>query len=145
MAFSKHIPLSDIKILATDIDKQVIAHAKMGLYSEKSIASVPADLKKKYFTKIGSSYQISDEIKKRVEFKQHNLLKDTYPTGCNMIVCRNVMIYFTEEAKAEIYKKFNASLKNDGILFVRSTEQIISPGESGFSTYKSFFYKKAAH
>ena len=62
-----------------------------------------------------------------------------------MIICRNVMIYFTEEAKAEIYKKFNASLKSDGILFVGSTEQIISPGDSGFSTYKSFFYKKAAH
>ena len=48
MAFSKHIPLSDIKILATDIDKQVIEHAKVGLYSEKSIANVPDDLKKKY-------------------------------------------------------------------------------------------------
>ncbi len=81
-------------------------------------------------------------MKKCVEFKQHNLLKDTYPTGCNMIVCRNVMIYFTEEAKSEIYKKFNAALKKDGILFVGSTEQIISPGESGFSTFKSFFYKK---
>ena len=88
MAFSKHIPLSDIKILATDIDKQVIAHAKMGLYSEKSIASVPADLKKKYFTKIGSSYQISDEIKKCVTFKEHNLLKDPYPTDYDLILCR---------------------------------------------------------
>ena len=52
MAFSKHIPLSDIKIMATDIDKQVIEHAKVGLYAEKSIAAVPDDLKKKYFTKI---------------------------------------------------------------------------------------------
>ena len=90
-------------------------------------------------------YKISDDIKRCVEFKKADLLKDKYPTGCHLIVCRNVMIYFTEEAKAEIYKKFNASLKNDGILFVGSTEQIISPGESGFSTYKSFFYKKAAH
>ena len=58
MAFSKHIPLSDIKILATDIDKQVIAHAKMGLYSEKSIASVPADLKKEILYK--NRFIISD-------------------------------------------------------------------------------------
>ena len=79
MAFSKHVPLSDIKILATDIDKQVIEHAKVGLYSEKSIAGVPADLKKKYFTQIGNSYQISDDIKKCVTFKEHNLLKDVYP------------------------------------------------------------------
>ena len=104
MALSRLVPLTNIKVIATDIDKQVLDTARMGLYNEKSIASVPEDLKKKYFTKIGNSYQISDEIKKRVEFKEHNLLKDTYPTGCHLIVCRNVVIYFTEEAKDEIYK-----------------------------------------
>ena len=86
MALSKHLPLSNIKIIATDIDKQVLDTARMGLYNEKSIASVPEDLKKKYFTKVGASYQISDEIKKRVEFKEHNLLKDPYPSGCHLIV-----------------------------------------------------------
>ena len=146
MLLSKFIPLNKIKVIATDLDRVVLEKAQVGIYDEKSLKGLPKEYITKYFTKVGTrSYQISDEIKKRVEFKQHNLLKDTYPTGCNMIVCRNVMIYFTEEAKAEIYKKFNASLKNDGILFVGSTEQIISPGESGFSTYKSFFYKKAAH
>ncbi len=80
MALSRHLPLNQIKIYATDLDKQVIAKAKTGLYVEKSIASVPDDFKKKYFTKVGPSYQISNEIKSRVEFKEHNLLKDTYPT-----------------------------------------------------------------
>ena len=70
----------------------------MGLYSEKSVANVPDDLKRKYFTKVGLSYQISDNVKKRVEFTQHNLLKDAYRDGWHMIVCRNVLIYFTEEA-----------------------------------------------
>ena len=46
---------------------------------------MPDDLKKKYFTKVGNSYQISDEIKKRVEFKEHDLLKDPYPGGCNPV------------------------------------------------------------
>ena len=95
MALSRHLPLNNIKIIATDIDKQVIAKAKMGLYNEKSIAAVPKDLKEKYFTKVGASYQISDAVKSRVEFKEHNLLKDSYPSDCNLIVCRNVMIYFT--------------------------------------------------
>ncbi len=63
MALSRHIPLNKIHILATDIDNQVIATAKVGLYNEKSIAGVPEDLKKKYFTKVGNSYQISEEIK----------------------------------------------------------------------------------
>lgn len=142
MALSKHIPLNQIKILATDLDKQVIEKAKMGLYSEKSIVAVPADLKQKYFTKIGPSYQISDEIKKRVEFKEHNLLRDTYPSEYHMIVCRNVLIYFTEEAKDEVYVKFQKALANGGILFIGSTEQIINHKDVGFERKNSFYYEK---
>lgn len=142
MALSRHLPLNQIKIFATDIDKQVIAKAKIGLYSEKSVVGVPADLKKRYFTKVGPSYQISEEIKSRVEFREHNLLKDTYPTGCDLIVCRNVLIYFTEEAKDEIFKKFFNSLKNGGQLFIGSTEQIINYRELGYTRKSSFFYER---
>ncbi|MCI5920394.1 MAG: protein-glutamate O-methyltransferase CheR [Roseburia sp.] len=143
MALSKHLPLSNIKVIATDIDKQVLDTARMGLYNEKSIASVPEDLKKKYFTKVGASYQISDEIKKRVEFKEHNLLKDPYPSGCHLIVCRNVVIYFTEEAKDKIYENFYQSLAQGGVLFIGSTEQIMNYKELGFIRNKSFFFEKA--
>ena len=143
MALSRHLPLTNIKIIATDIDKQVIDTARMGLYNEKSVAGVPDDLKSKYFSKVGSSYQISDEIKKRVEFKEHDLLKDSYPTGCHLIVCRNVVIYFTEEAKDEIYKKFYQSLVPARQPFLGSTEQIMNYREIGFERSKSFFFEKA--
>ena len=142
MAMSRHLPLNQIKIFATDLDKQVIATAKTGLYSEKSIANVPDDLKKKFFTKIGPSYQISDEVKRRVEFKEHNLLKDTYQTDYHMIVCRNVLIYFTEEAKDEVFRKFQRSLARGGFLFIGSTEQIINYKDVGFGRKNSFFYEK---
>ena len=142
MAFSRHLPLSNIKIFATDLDKQVIAKAKVGLYSEKSIVSVPEDLKKKYFNQVGPSYKISDEIKARVEFKEHNLLKDIYPTDCHLIVCRNVLIYFTEEAKDEVFRKYYKSLASGGILFIGSTEQIINYKEMGSERKSSFFYQK---
>lgn len=143
MLLAKFIPINRIKVIATDIDKQVLEKAQIGIYDEKSLKGLPKEYITKYFTQIGTrSYQISDEVKRCVDFKQHNLLKDPYPTNLDLIVCRNVMIYFTEEAKNDIYKKFNSSLKKDGILFVGSTEQIINPSESGFSTYKSFFYKK---
>ena len=143
MLLAKFIPINRIKVIATDIDKQVLEKAQIVIYDEKSLKGLPKEYITKYFTQIGTrSYQISDEVKRCVDFKQHNLLKDPYPTNLDLIVCRNVMIYFTEEAKNDIYKKFNSSLKKDGILFVGSTEQIINPSESGFSTYKSFFYKK---
>ncbi len=142
MALSRHLPLSQIKIYATDLDKQVIAKAKTGLYSEKSIAGVPDDLKRKYFTKVGPSFQIADEIKSRVDFQEHNLLKDAYMTDFHLIVCRNVLIYFTEEAKEVIFRKFQRSLKQGGYLFIGSTEQIMNHKDVGFVRKNSFFYQK---
>ena len=142
MALSKHMPLDQIKIMATDLDKTVINKAKVGLYNSKSIAAVPDDLKKKYFTQVGPSYKIADEIKARVEFKEHNLLKDPYPSDYHLIVCRNVLIYFTEEAKDEVFRKFNKSLAKNGILFIGSTEQIINYKDMGYDRQSSFFYIK---
>ena len=143
MLLAKFIPLDKIHVYATDIDRQVLEKAQIGIYDEKSLKGLPKEFVSKYFTQVSDrSYQISDQIKRCVKFCQHNLLKDRYPKECDMIVCRNVMIYFTEEAKKEIYQKFNASLKKDGLLFVGSTEQIISPGNIGFASFKSFFYKR---
>lgn len=142
MAFSRHLPLNQIKIIATDIDKQILAQAKVGIYNEKSIASVPKDLRDKYFTKIGNSYQISNEIKSRVDFRQHNLIKDPYPDRCDFIICRNVLIYFTEEAKDEVFRKFCKSLKTGGYLFIGSTEQIMNHRDMGYERKNSFYYEK---
>ena len=142
MCLSQHIPLNKIKIFATDLDKQVIATAKVGLYSAKSVANVPAELKKKFFTQVGSSYQISEDVKRCVEFKEHNLLRDSYPTNYDMIVCRNVLIYFTDEAKTEVYDKFCKSLRPGGILFIGSTEQVIDYKDLGYKRRYSFYYQK---
>ncbi len=142
MALSKYVPLNQIKIYATDLDKTVIAKAKVGLYDAKSIAGVPDEFKKKYFTQVGPSYKIADEIKARVEFHEHNLLKDKYPTDYHFIVCRNVLIYFTDEAKDEVFKKYYDSLKSGGYLFIGSTEQILNYKEIGYMRKNSFFYEK---
>lgn len=142
MALSRHLPLSKIQVIATDIDKQVLEKAKIGLYSKKSIANVPNDLKKRYFKKNGEFFHIADEIKKCVQFRQHNLLEDVYPAHCNMIVCRNVVIYFTDEAKKNIYLKFNRSLKNQGFLFIGNTELFMECREVNFKRYSTFFFEK---
>lgn len=142
MVLSNLLPLSDIKVFACDFDEEAMNKAKMGVYSEKSIKNVPSEFKKKYFAQVGGSYQISDEIKKRVEFKKMNLLLDSYPKGFDLIVCRNVMIYFTDEAKDKMYTKFYDSLNDGGYFFVGSTEQIIQPKKYNFDTGRTFFYRK---
>ena len=144
MQLSKFLPMGKIKILATDIDRTVMAKAQTGLYHVKSLKGVPEEFISKFFTEVNDrTYQISDQVKACVEFKQHDLLRDPYPANCDLIVCRNVLIYFTDEAKNKIYSEFHKSLKKDGLLFVGSTEQIIQAQQIGFHNYKSFFYKKA--
>lgn len=74
-----------------------------------------------------------------------NLLKDEYPKDCDLIFCRNVMIYFTEDAKSIMYNKFHDSLNDKGVLFVGSTEQIIFPHKYNLESIKTFFYSKKTH
>lgn len=142
MLLSKFLPFSQIFVLATDIDKGALKKASIGIYSEKSLDNLPKEFIRSFFIKDGREYKISEEIKKRVSFKYFNILEDKYPSQCDLIICRNVMIYFTEEAKDNIYRKFYNSLSNEGILFVGSTEQIILPSRYNLTPLKTFFYKK---
>lgn len=142
MVLNEYVPLKDIKIIATDIDREALRKAKAGAYTEKSLEKLPKGYRNKYFTKENGTYTIKNEIRNQVEFSQHNMLKEVYPKDCDLIVCRNVLIYFTEEAKANIYCKFNKALKKGGILFVGSTEQIIMSSRYEFSPLETFFYIK---
>lgn len=142
MTLSKLVPLSQIQILATDIDKEVLAKAKEGFYLARNLTNLPKSFQEKYMVPVEGGFKVKDELKRCITFKQHNLLKDSYPTGMDLIVCRNVLIYFTEEAKKGIYTNFNRSLVDQGILFVGSTEQIIMCQDFGFEPNKIFFYQK---
>lgn len=143
MLLSKYYSLDKIKIYATDIDDDVLAFAKEGVYAEKSLVDLPKAYLEKHFKKIDKGlYKVSDSLKNCITFKKHNLLEDKYFSDVNMIVCRNVVIYFTDEAKDGVYRKFHKSLVNDGILFIGSTEQIIKSRDLGFDPLRTFFYKK---
>ena len=131
------------RILATDLDIEILAKAKKGVYMENEIKALRPDRKAKYFTKTpDGKYAINQEIKSMVEFQQHNLLKDPYQKGHNLIVNRNVCIYFTDEAKTQMYTGFLNSLVPGGILFVGATESILNYRQIGFQSYKAFFYQK---
>ncbi|KXG75313.1 Chemotaxis protein methyltransferase [Fervidicola ferrireducens] len=136
------IGYNKVDILATDIDDDALEAARLGVYSEKSVENVPEELKRTFFMVKEGKYFIKEEIKKKVKFKNLNLLEDEFPKNCDLILCRNVMIYFTEEAKDRLYKKFYDSLADDGVFFVGNTEQILMPQKYGFMSIKSFFYKK---
>ena len=131
------------RILATDLDVEILAKAKKGIYTDNEIKAMRPDRKAKYFTKTpDGKFAIKQEIKSLIEFKQHNLLKDPYEKNFQLIINRNVVIYFTEQAKETMYKGFFNSLVPGGILFVGATEAILNYRKIGYQSYKAFFYQK---
>ncbi|WP_080874370.1 CheR family methyltransferase [Oceanobacillus timonensis] len=142
MMLEEHFPDLNYQIRATDFDQAVLNAAKQGNYQERALKELPAALKKKYFTSNGTIFQVDPSLRKHIRFERHNLLEDRYPKEVDLIVCRNVLIYFTEEAKKNIFRHFQQSLVTGGCLFVGSTEQIFNAGEYGFYLEDSFFYRK---
>ncbi|MEY8750857.1 CheR family methyltransferase [Alkalicoccobacillus gibsonii] len=142
MILQKHLKASQFSVLATDLDRVILERAKLGLYGERSIKEVPEDMLHTYFTKKESIYEVDPTLKKNITFKQQNLLTDSFETGYDLIICRNVMIYFTEETKHTLYQKFSKALRPGGMLFVGSTEQIFNPDTYGFKSKETFFYEK---
>lgn len=142
MILSKLLLASGYSILATDLDRAILDRAKAGIYTDRSTKDVPKEMFDKYFINDGMGFRVKDDLKKTITFKQGNLLADKFDTNFDLIVCRNVMIYFTEDAKHDLYHKFSKSLRPGGVLFVGSTEQIFNPNEYSFETEDTFFYKK---
>ncbi|MCR8642289.1 protein-glutamate O-methyltransferase CheR [Paenibacillus sp. N1-5-1-14] len=142
MILAEQGALKDSKLIATDIDDNVLEKARVGQYIDRAVRDVPPAYLKKYMIEQGVHYTASEELKRGVTFKKQNLLLDTFETGFDLIVCRNVIIYFTDEAKTELFHKFARALRPGGILFVGSTEQIFSPGVYGFEPAETFFYRK---
>lgn len=134
--------LRQSQIIASDLDEDILNKAREGLYVERSIRDVPKPYLDKYFTHNELSYRIVEHLKPQIQFEKKNLLHDPFESGFDLIICRNVMIYFTEEAKRSLYMKFSQALKPGGILFVGSTEQIFSPEQYQLKADETFFYRK---
>ncbi|MFC2342392.1 MAG: CheR family methyltransferase [Negativicutes bacterium] len=131
------------RILATDLDIEILAKAKKGVYMENEIKSLSLERRQKYFDKLpDDKYAVKEDVKSCIEFKRHNLLKDPFEKDFDLILCRNVVIYFTEEAKDQLYTRFFEALKPGGILFVGATEAILNFRKMGYTSYQPFFYQR---
>jgi chemotaxis protein methyltransferase CheR len=136
-------PFHSHRILATDIDMDALRQARAGgPYSADDVKSVPPTLIRKYFSHSHGDYRVVDRIRHRVEFRQQNLLCDNFEKGFDLIICRNVTIYFTEEAKKELNKKFYQALKDGGVLFIGGTEVMLDVTSVGFKGLLASFYQK---
>lgn len=142
MIMEEYFPKQKYTVLATDCDKDILNKAREGVYIAKSMQNVSEQFLNKYFNVQGENYYIKNDLKKSVSFRNHNLLVDPFPKQMDFIVCRNVVIYFKEEIKEQLYLNFFASLRPGGILFTGSTEQLIQAREMGYETVAPFFYRR---
>ena len=135
-------PMGRNNIVATDIDSTILKRASLGEYVQAEMKNIDEDYRKKYFKLEKDKYIINNKIKSMVRFKKHDLILDNYEKDFDLIVCRNVIIYFKNDVKKEIFKNFSNSLKKGGLLFVGATESIYNYKEYGLEKVSTFIYKR---
>jgi chemotaxis protein methyltransferase CheR len=134
---------NSVKILATDISRDVIQTAKRGVYKAKRLKNVSSRIKKKYFIKgINEDYQITRDVKKMITYGRLNLKKNWPLRGpFHLIMCRNVMIYFNRQTQQELVSRFYKILEPGGYLFLGHSESMAS-GEGSFENIQPAVYQK---
>jgi chemotaxis protein methyltransferase CheR len=135
------------RIVATDADRTVLARARRGDgYGPADLRQVTPERLARYFTPAadGQTHAVRPELKPLIEFREHNLLGAAPGDGHYLILCRNVVIYFTDEAKAVLYQRFVDALRPGGALFVGGTEIVRGAEQLGLAAGASFYHKDAA-
>ena len=120
----EHSIVKDVKIFATDIDRDAILFAANGVYPEAITADLPAGILARYFQRRDDSYQISRQIREMVVFAQHNIFRDPPFTNISVISCRNLLIYLQPVLQRKVFDFFNFSLRSNGYMFLGSSETV---------------------
>jgi two-component system CheB/CheR fusion protein len=112
----------DVRIFATDLDEEALNFARHGVYSEAALAGLPENLKDRYFTNYDNGYQVNKQVRSMIVFGQHDLAQRAPFPRIDLVVCRNVLIYFTKELQKRTLQLFAYSLKDGGQLILGKSE-----------------------
>ena len=113
-----------VRIFATDVDRDAIEQASVGVYPDSVAADMPGNIFSKYFTRQGDFLQISRQIRGMVVFAHHNLVKDPPFTNIDLVSCRNLLIYLQPVLQRKVLEYFNFSLGSSGLLFLGASETV---------------------
>ncbi len=146
LAVMPDAPSLDVKVLATDIDPNMIAEGNRGVYSDTMIQPVPADLRLRWFTPSrdadGKTWTVGDELRALVAFRELNLVGSWPMRGkFDAIFCRNVVIYFEDETQVRLWSRFAPYLMPGGRLYIGHSERLTGPAAAlfaseGITTYR---------
>jgi len=128
---AEHDARNPVQIFGTDISEIAVAKARVGLYSESAVSKVPQEYFHRFFTKVDHGYQISKRIREVCVFARHDLGKDPPFSRMDLISCRNVLIYLSNDLQNRVISTFHYALKADGYLLLGNAETV---GDSQFFT-----------
>lgn len=126
-----------IRIIGTDIDAQSLEKARKGIYSENSLKNVDAGIKGQYFLKQGEVYQVIDELRNITHFTHHDLISDPKMNHFDIIICRNVMIYFKKEIQEQLQLNFYQALEKGGFFAIGKSETLLGTAPGLFKPYNT--------
>lgn len=138
-------PSKGHRIEATDLDQKILKTASLGRYKADAVRNVNKRRQSLYFIKENDEYIINNKIKQRIVFRQQDLLTDSFSNGYDLIMCRNVTIYFTREAQDRLNQKFARAIVPGGLLFIGGSEMIFDYQSIGFEKLSPCFYRRTSH
>ncbi|HBN79558.1 MAG TPA: chemotaxis protein CheR [Planctomycetaceae bacterium] len=116
----------NVKIFATDVHPTSLETASVGIYSEESLSEVSSERLEKYFKRVKTGFQVSQDLRQMIVFAPHNIIKDAPFTKIDLITCRNMLIYLEQPAQKKAISLFHFALNTRGVMFMGPSE---SPGE----------------
>jgi chemotaxis protein methyltransferase CheR len=116
-----------VEIVATDLSPEVLEKSRSGIYTQFEVQrGLPIQLLVKHFTQVGAMWQLNADTKAMVQFRPFNLLQDFAPLGkFDIVFCRNVLIYFDQPTKTDIFKRLAKASESDGYLFLGAAETVV--------------------
>ena len=118
------------KIYATDADEGALVTARQGIYDQRHIEGVPAELLEKYFEKVHGRYRFRTDLRRCLIFGRHDLVQDAAISRLDLLACRNTLMYFNSEAQEKILARFHFALNKAGYLFLGKAETLLSHNSS---------------
>jgi chemotaxis protein methyltransferase CheR len=143
LILKKLAPHASHYIQATDIDDTILARAKAGnTFVDADLRNVPAEFRRSFSPAASGQFEIAPEIRQLVHFQRNDLLRGPVVGQFDLILCRNVVIYFVDEAKLDIFRRFHQALRPGGVLFVGATEAVPQMPDHPFHCRYLSFYQK---
>ncbi len=134
----------DCRILATDLDTNVLQTGSIGVYDISRVESIPAIRKKKYFLRRGDQVRVKEVLRPYIQFRELNLLKPWPMRGrFDVIFCRNVLIYFDQPTQQKLFERYAAQLRDGGYLIIGHSETM-NPKNPRYDYLGKTIYRKIA-